>query len=588
MPISSELLSYISSLYLNPFGSDIILYALEDDSLNDSIYLNAEIEYEGKNSLIMNLFDDSKINDENQINFEIKPELNTLLKNKTPFHAHKIILAQSPVLKAMFYTTQMKDSKLNQILIPNISEEGLKEFLKYLYTDKIDLNCDIAIEILNASTRYQLAQLENICSRFISSKIDFTNVLFLHQKAITSPNNSLANRCMNFIIRNGKEVLMHDTFSELNREDAFYYLNNDEIEVSELERFQAACKWAINKCKLKKFLMNNKNILQKENSNFHQEENDSNNLFQKQTTENFSFSYNIDPSIYSNSNYVPTPEEIREELGDIIYSIRFVKMEPNDFALHVLPLTILSNAESLSIFSFISTKGVTPIDKFIVSPRKKKGYKLLILAGDQDFHIEDVAKSIKDAWTSLGELVVHSSSIRDSIPTLKELMNYNSILLFSNFVISSPSVLGDIMAEYVENGGGCVIAAFSCVKKYNIDGRFLIENFMGVSLGDNDTTARSHSFNIIDQHHPIVQGLNNFDPGRYRGDISLLPGSYCIAKYSDGVPLIVEANMIRNGQVLNGRVITLNFFPVSSRINEKYWKGDGKHILLNALIYTSK
>jgi hypothetical protein len=62
-----------------------------------------------------------------------------------------------------------------------------------------------------------------------------------------------------------------------------------------------------------------------------------------------------------------------------------------------------------------------------------------------------------------------------------------------------------------------------------------------------------------------------------------------LANWSDGTILIAE----KEGPRRKGRpgvAMTLNFYPVSSAINDQYWRrdSDGGLLLLNALVYCAQ
>mmetsp|Transcript_1211 Transcript_1211/g.4168 ORF Transcript_1211/g.4168 Transcript_1211/m.4168 type:complete len:607 (-) Transcript_1211:713-2533(-) len=601
MSQQQTLIQHIASLYLNPLGADIEIYL---DTTN------SHVESSGLHSSFRNLRvsevvdeasqDDAKENrcsEESQNSAEDASPLvattttnatatrDTVLANLPCFPAHKLILARSPVFKAMFFTSNLRecDTKSNvemgssphdsqqtppHIVIPDISEDAFMEFLRYLYTEQIELTGRIVLELLYASSKYQISELEQKCSEFLEQTIDVCNVLFLHQQARTFENKSLETRCMNYICRHGEEILKHESFTELTCEEALFFLDCDYVLVSELQRFEAALYWARSK-----WMAAQVAHADSENGGATSSE-------QPQDGE-------------KSAQLEPTMEQLREQLGKILYAIRFTRMEEYDFAKNVVPSKILTQEEIISLFSYIVTKGETAIDRFSVTPRDTLIWRVLVLGGDQVNHIEDVSQHIReahssDSWYHCGKLEVKYHNARDSSPSIEVLSKFDSVLVFSNYSFHSPSLLGDRLADYVDNGGGCVIATFACVKKYNIQGRFLSDGYMGVTLGENTTLPKNQNFERVEEKHPILHSIKDFDPGRYRGEIDVLQGNKIVAQWYDNVPLVVETSVRNNEVKLNGRVVTLNFFPVSNKLNAKYWSGeDGGKLLLNSLIYCS-
>src|SRR5262249_22039984 len=46
-------------------------------------------------------------------------------------------------------------------------------------------------------------------------------------------------------------------------------------------------------------------------------------------------------------------------------------------------------------------------------------------------------------------------------PTLAQLQQYDAVLNFTNYPPTNPSALGNVLADYVDGGGGLVLATFS-------------------------------------------------------------------------------------------------------------------------------
>ena len=92
--------------------------------------------------------------------------------------AHKLILSmRSPVFKAMF-SAHMSEATSNEVLIPDIDTEVMREFLAFLYTDK----CDAATldkhgeQLLAAASKYQVLGLEEVCVHHLQTTLTAENV----------------------------------------------------------------------------------------------------------------------------------------------------------------------------------------------------------------------------------------------------------------------------------------------------------------------------------------------------------------------------------------------------------------------------
>lgn len=108
------------------------------------------------------------------------------------FKAHKLILGiSSPVFEAMFYGPL---SSNNSIEITDIEPDIFQLLLNYIYTDTVELSSiEEAFELLYASRKYMVDQLNELCIAYIEANISIDNVTtilnypeFMHDKTLFS------------------------------------------------------------------------------------------------------------------------------------------------------------------------------------------------------------------------------------------------------------------------------------------------------------------------------------------------------------------------------------------------------------------
>lgn len=173
-------------------------------------------------------------------------------------------------------------------------------------------------------------------------------------------------------------------------------------------------------------------------------------------------------------------------------------------------------------------------------------------------------------------------------PTLAELKQYNAVFIYSDYpAYNDPAAWGDVLADYVDYGGGVVLAAFTFVVpggEMGIDGRISTDGYLPFTQapqrGEYNMTLVA---DVISD--PILNGVNSFNGGE-RGhycEVSLTSGATLIAHWSNGYPLVATKKLTV------GRIVGLNFFPLSSDVGSDYWisSTNGALLMANSLIWAA-
>jgi len=181
------------------------------------------------------------------------------------------------------------------------------------------------------------------------------------------------------------------------------------------------------------------------------------------------------------------------------------------------------------------------------------------------------------------------------IPTLAELQKYCAVLVYSynSSAFLDGGLIGDLLADYVDNGGGVVVSVFTnCNNLRNgfVKGRFLDGNYHPI------LPARQHDTNgkrpltlgrIHDTSHPIMSQVRTVDGGKssFFCPGALQTGAKLVADWSNGVPLVVD---LPKGK---GTVVGPNFFPPSCDTGDpRFWNAssDGGIVMANSLAYAGR
>ncbi len=145
--------------------------------------------------------------------------------------------------------------------------------------------------------------------------------------------------------------------------------------------------------------------------------------------------------------------------------------------------------------------------------------------------------------------------------------------------------MGDVLADYLDSGGGVVLATFAFNTGYGIGGRVLSGGYLPLTTSSQDYYGWYMSLIPDQPAHPILAGVNSFNGGYsyHEGPITITSGAALVAHWSDGQPLVATKQ-------LAGRMVGLNFFPPSSDMLSSLWVAstDGARLMANALFWAAR
>lgn len=180
--------------------------------------------------------------------------------------------------------------------------------------------------------------------------------------------------------------------------------------------------------------------------------------------------------------------------------------------------------------------------------------------------------------------------IATTTPTLAQLQAYTAVIMWSFVNIQDSTLLGDTLADYVDAGGGVVIAVYAnstTSTNRTLQGRWLSGGYpIIVQAGGTTSNSQATLGTVHLPSHPVMNGVAAFDGGSSSArptTTSMTPGASLIAEWSDGKILVAQHGSLP-------RRIDLGFFPPSNGgASASYWDQttDGGKLLANALQYVS-
>jgi len=167
-------------------------------------------------------------------------------------------------------------------------------------------------------------------------------------------------------------------------------------------------------------------------------------------------------------------------------------------------------------------------------------------------------------------------------PTLPQLLQYDALLCYTNSSPASNVAWGDVLADYVDAGGGVVVAVFantSTTAGRNIGGRW--QSGYEVILDQGGTTSGGSPTlgNVPIPTHPAMNGVTSLVGGTLssRPTASALEvGAFVVAQWSDGKILVAQG--------ANPRRIDLGLYPPQSTCSQSGWVSGGDLLMANALV----
>ncbi|MEQ8845171.1 MAG: GC-type dockerin domain-anchored protein [Phycisphaerales bacterium] len=173
-------------------------------------------------------------------------------------------------------------------------------------------------------------------------------------------------------------------------------------------------------------------------------------------------------------------------------------------------------------------------------------------------------------------------------PTLAELQAFDSIIVWTNTTPQDTDAFGDVLADYVDAGGGVVVAVFansSTTTNRDIGGRWRGNPDYEVIVPRSGNQSGAASLGtILEPDHPIMDGVVTFFGGTsgFRPRVTNLnPGARAIAEWDDGRVLVaVGANEQR---------VDLGFYPPPSTVSATFWDitTDGDLMLVQSLLFAA-
>ncbi|XP_071942041.1 kelch-like protein 18 isoform X1 [Antedon mediterranea] len=168
----------------------------------------------------------------------------TLKVGNEQFTAHRIVLAAAvPYFHAMF-TTDMVESKQDEIMIQGIEPSALEDLVNYAYNGRVELSRSNVQAILVGANFLQLQAVKEACCDFLKERLHPNNCLGIKRFADTMVCSNLFNAASSYIQKRFTDVYRSEEFLSLTQEEVQEILTSDELNVTGEEQvFDALIHW---------------------------------------------------------------------------------------------------------------------------------------------------------------------------------------------------------------------------------------------------------------------------------------------------------------------------------------------------------
>lgn len=203
--------------------------------------------------------------------------------------------------------------------------------------------------------------------------------------------------------------------------------------------------------------------------------------------------------------------------------------------------------------------------------------KPYVLVAAADPQLDDIASKL---FASRRFSSVDAISITSGPPTLVALRPYGAVATWSKSSYPDPSGLGDVLADYVDAGGGEITAIFGNVSGSFPQDRWVTQGYEITPSPLPPATSGAQQFlgDVLEPGHPIAAFVRKFDgsPTSFRQSTTPLLRGRTIMNWTDGKMLASVHNFRKRAD--------LGFWPVSNAVGSGWnQRTDGTWLMANAL-----
>ncbi|XP_078079007.1 kelch-like protein 24 [Mustelus asterias] len=160
------------------------------------------------------------------------------------FHCHRATLSASSIYFRKMFSTDLQERQQDTVDIKGISTDTMDCVIDYMYGAGVNIREDNVQNLLEASDLFQILVLRQACVEFLENQLDSCNCLGFLSFANHFSIQALSEKSRRFLLEHFSDVIQHEEFLQLSKDDLCDLLSSDLLAVTKEETvFEAVMHW---------------------------------------------------------------------------------------------------------------------------------------------------------------------------------------------------------------------------------------------------------------------------------------------------------------------------------------------------------
>lgn len=161
--------------------------------------------------------------------------------------SHKLVLGScSPEFYNLYFLCGA--TNLNEIIVSDVTENALNQFVYFVYKETADLNLSIIWDVLKLAKLYAVQSLLRFCGVFLEQNITNANVFSIFDKISNFDLPYCESKCMAILSQSSVGIYKNPDFCSISQESLKKLLSFDKLPGKEIEIYQAVLRWSEKFC----------------------------------------------------------------------------------------------------------------------------------------------------------------------------------------------------------------------------------------------------------------------------------------------------------------------------------------------------